>query len=106
MLVAALALLVQAPVTPPEEDIVVLGRKLRSIAVVTKPDRRTGKMVCRVKRSSGYPTLDAEVCTIALDCSRESEAARIRACAAPRMDAFVARYIGGKREVRIDPGAR
>ncbi len=106
MIVAALALLVQAPVAPPEEDIVVLGRRLRAIRIVTKADRRTGKTMCRVRRSSGYPTLDAEICAIALDCGKGSDIAVVRVCAAPRMDAFVARYIGGKREVRIDPGAR
>lgn len=106
MWVAALALLVQTPVTPPEEDLVVLGRRLRAIRVVTKADRRTGKTVCRVRRSSGYPTLDAEVCAIALDCGKGSDIVAVRACAAPRMDAFVARYIGGKRAVAIDPAAR
>ncbi len=105
MLLAALALLAQTS-APPPEDIVVLGRRLRAIRVVTRQDRRTGRMVCRVRRSSGYPNLDAEVCAIALDCSRESDTVAIRACALPRVEAFVARYTGERRTIRIDPVAR
>ncbi|HEX8555822.1 MAG TPA: hypothetical protein VF695_14045, partial [Sphingomonas sp.] len=74
MLLAALLLVQASPAPPPSptpDEIVVRGQRAKRIArfrMTTKTDRKTGVTRCIVKRRSGDPQLDAQICGAVLAC--------------------------------------
>lgn len=96
------ALLVQT-VAPPQDDIVVLARKLRMIGVAVSAPRRNGRLTlrnCRITRPSGIAALDAIPCEVAQQCIAEAPDTRkalggcIEARSKLRLDAIVAERRG------------
>jgi hypothetical protein len=100
MLSLVLAMLVQAVPAAPEDEIVVVGRKLAAIsATVTRgPD---GKLGCALSESSGHASLDAQLCRAASQCVRKgaADAASVKACIDGRKPDLLAafRQSWGKR---------
>lgn len=85
MLVAAQSPAAAAQPAPAENDIVIIGRKVRKIKFRIKTDK-TGQAVCRIKRSSGDSEIDSLACDAARPCVRPDivTKAAMEACLAPR----------------------
>ncbi len=90
--VAAALLLVQAaPPAPtastPDEEIVVIGQRLRNIRITAKRDRRTGVKRCVLKPSTGDPQLDTGICQAYSACVPTSRTAgEMEACMRPPLE--------------------
>ena len=69
-LLLALAPLAQAasPAPPSDDEIVVIGQRLRNIRITAKRDRRTGAKRCVLKPTTGDPLFDAGICQAYLAC--------------------------------------
>ncbi|MEA3008822.1 MAG: hypothetical protein QOJ91_514 [Sphingomonadales bacterium] len=83
---AALALAVAPQAEPPaENDIVVIGQRVRRIKFRIKLDN-AGRTVCRITRSSGDAEIDGLACDTARPCVRPDIVTReaMTACLAPR----------------------
>ncbi len=110
MLAAALALMLQqaaAPSAPPEDEITVIGRRMRAMRFVVKHDRRRGGYRCMVRRSSGDPALDTAICDIGLRCVRDVTAvSQVQGCVRTGLDALPGLYASERQQVRVDPAAR
>lgn len=66
---ATLTLAQTASSTPsPDDEIVVIGERLRNIRVTAKRNRRTGATRCVLKPSTGDPQLDTVICQTYLSC--------------------------------------
>ncbi|MGN7159972.1 hypothetical protein [Sphingomonas sp. SAFR-052] len=85
---AALMLAQTASPTPsPDDDIVVIGERLRKIRVTAKRDRRTGAKRCVLKGSTADPQLDTGICQTYLAClptARTPE--ELEACMRPPLE--------------------
>jgi hypothetical protein len=99
--VIALALLLQQPAAPSEQEIVVMAQRMHLIRVSMRAPRRDGRLVltqCRVTRGSGNAELDAVPCEAARQCIAGNPADRraLEACvdeqSQGRLDAIVARW--------------
>jgi hypothetical protein len=84
--------------TPPENEIVIIGQKVRKIKFRLKTDK-AGKAVCRIKRSSGDPEIDALACDAARVCMHSASEAAMVACLTPKMNQIPAR-IAERRSAR------
>ncbi len=74
MLVAlALAMQTPVPVATPEDDLVVIGRRMRTMRFEYKLKHWQMKK-CRVTKSSGDPLLDQAVCTVIGQCAADHRA--------------------------------
>lgn len=74
-----------AAASPPENDIVIIGQRVRKLKFRIKSDK-AGKIVCRITRSSGDSEIDSLACDTARPCVRPdivTEAA-MNACLEPR----------------------
>ena len=95
-LLAMIAVLTVAPPTetaPPQDEIVVVGARMKRLRVVTRQDRRTGTTRCIVRRSSGDAALDAAVCTATLTCAQtETREKGMIDCLNPRMSAIAQQF--------------
>ncbi|WP_288411265.1 hypothetical protein [uncultured Sphingomonas sp.] len=92
---AAFALLAQAaPPTPPSDDeIVVIGQRLRNIRITAKRDRRTGMTRCALKPSTGDPLLDTGICQAYLAClPNVRTGSEMEACMRPPAEREVAAW--------------
>ena len=87
-MIAALLLLAAQPAaapTPPENDIVIIGERVRKLKFRIKLDK-AGRTVCRITRSSGDAEIDGLACDTARPCVRPDIVTReaMAACLAPR----------------------
>jgi hypothetical protein len=62
---------VQASPAASEEDIVVIGERLRKVRFRMKRDGKAKVGTCRITRPSGDSLLDEMVCKAAVDCMGE-----------------------------------
>ncbi|KQM61512.1 hypothetical protein [Sphingomonas sp. Leaf32] len=79
MIALAAALMIQTPAPVPpvvaaEDEIVVIGRKMRTMRFEYKT-RHWQMKRCRVTKSSGDPLLDQAVCTVMAQCAADHRAA-------------------------------
>lgn len=101
-MIGALLLLAAQPAAPvaapPENDIVIIGRKVRKIRFRIKLDKR-GQTVCRITRSSGDPEIDSLACDTARPCVRPDivTASAMTACLEPRFARLPARIAERRR---------
>lgn len=97
-LLAALALAAAPEASPPpaENDIVVIGQRVRKIRFRLKTDK-AGKAVCRIKRSSGDSEIDGLACDAARACMHSVSVAAMNACLAPRFDRIPAQIAERRR---------
>jgi hypothetical protein len=100
----ALAAGVQASPTPLEEDIVVIGQRVRKVKFRVKLDK-AGRVVCRITRSSGAADIDALACDAARPCVRPDIVTKqaMTACLAPRW-ARIAEQIAARRRASSEGG--
>ncbi len=93
-MVAALMLAQAAPPAPsPEDDIVVIGERLRKIRITAKRDRLTGVKRCVLKPSTGDPLLDTGICQAYLTCVPSVRTGReMEACMRPPLEREVAAW--------------
>lgn len=108
-MIAALFLLGAEPAaTPavPENDIVIIGRKVRKIRFRIKLDK-AGEVVCRITRSSGDPEIDSLACDVARPCVRPDivKPAAMTTCLESRWAQLPAR-IAERRRVARERGDR
>ncbi|MGZ8287530.1 MAG: hypothetical protein ACXW27_17870 [Allosphingosinicella sp.] len=86
-LLAALALAAAPEVSPPaaENDIVIIGQRVRKLKFRIKLDK-AGRVACRITRSSGDPEIDSLACDAARPCVRPDivTKAAMTACLEPR----------------------
>ncbi|HEX8512128.1 MAG TPA: hypothetical protein VF688_03385 [Allosphingosinicella sp.] len=90
-MITALLLLAGQPAVPaaasprPENDIVVIGQKVRKIKFRIKLDK-AGRTVCRITRTSGDSEIDSLACDAARPCVRPDivTKAAMTACLEPR----------------------
>jgi len=88
---------VAAEPPPAENDIVIIGERVRKIRFRIKLDK-TGRTVCRITRSSGDAEIDALACDAARPCVRPDivTKAAMTACLEPRW-AQLPRQIAARR---------
>ncbi|MEA3054245.1 MAG: hypothetical protein QOG72_3148 [Sphingomonadales bacterium] len=105
ILLAALAVAAAQEASPPpaEEDIVIVGQRIRKLRYSIKPDRKTGIGVCRVKRSSGDPEIDALACEAGRACMGATRKDAFLACLTPRFEKIPA-TIAARRRMRNESG--
>jgi hypothetical protein len=88
-----LAALQTAPAPAPAEegDIVIIGQRLASLAVMVGKDSR-GRFTCDLSQSSGNARLDEQLCRTAATCVRKGAAdkAAVSACIDRRKPALLA----------------
>lgn len=86
-----------SPAPSPDDDIVVVGERLRKIRITAKRDRRTGVKRCVLKPSTGDPLLDAGICQAYLTCVPAVRTGpEMEACMRPPLE----REVTGWRERR------
>ena len=91
ILAAALLLVQTAPPAPPaptsDDEIVVIGQRLRNIRITAKRDRRTGVKRCVLKPTTGDPLFDTGICQAYSACVPTSRtAAEMEACMRPPLE--------------------
>jgi hypothetical protein len=108
ILLAAFALAAggQATPTPLEEDIVVIGQRVRKVKFRIKLDK-AGRVVCRITRSSGAADIDRLACDAARPCVRPDIVTReaMTACLSPRWER-IAEQIAARRRIGSQGSAR
>jgi hypothetical protein len=107
ILLAALAFVAAQQASPPpaaEEDIVVIGRRVRRLRYSIKADRKTGIGICRVKKSSGDPEIDALACDAGRACMGASRKDAFLACLTPRFEKIPA-TIAARRRMKSESGS-
>jgi hypothetical protein len=74
----------------PEQEIFVIGKRLRSVRFHMKRDRKTMAGSCRITRKSGDLMLDAMVCEAAVACmgNRKISGPDFNSCMTPRWQAL------------------
>jgi len=94
MLLMLLALSAPIPTPPaPDADVVIVGRRIKHMRMITRYDRKTGATACIVRRSSGDAALDDAVCEAVLACAKTSvREAEMLACLQPRMSVITDRF--------------
>lgn len=99
-MIGALLLLAAQPATadavPLENDIVIIGQKVRKIKFTLKSDK-AGKPVCRIKRSSGDPEIDSLACDAARACMHSASESVMNACLTPRFNQIPAQIAARRR---------
>jgi hypothetical protein len=88
MIVALLLVAAQPGAAPPEaapaeNDIVVIGQKVRKVKFSVKTNK-AGNAVCRIRRSSGDSEIDALACDAGRACAHLTSQAAMIACITPR----------------------
>jgi hypothetical protein len=104
ILLAALALAAapEASPPPPENDILIIGERVRKIKFRIKLDK-AGQVACRITRSSGDPEIDRLACDAARPCVRPDivTKAAMQACLEPRW-ANLPAQIAARRRMRSE----
>jgi hypothetical protein len=77
-----------APRLPPQEDIIVVGERMRRVKLVTKVDRRSGLTQCIFKRRSGDDSFDNIMCDSAIACTET-----VTANSRPKMEVCMGEHI-------------
>jgi hypothetical protein len=103
-----IALVALALATPPqaalpaENDIVIIGQRVRKVKFRIKLDK-AGRTVCRITRTSGDPEIDGLACDTARPCVRPDivTKAAMTACLEPRWAQLPAQ-IAARRRARIE----
>lgn len=104
-MIAALILLAAQPVAEAapaaSNDIVVIGHKVRKIRFRLNTDK-SGKAICRIKRSSGDAEIDRLACDAARPCVRPDivTTAAMTACLEPRWAQLAAQVAASRRNAR------
>lgn len=110
MLVAALALMLQQAAPPPaapEDEITVIGRRIRDMRFAVKYDRRRRGYRCIVRRTSGDPTLDTAVCDLGLRCvGTTTSVPQVEGCIKTGFGTLPGLYASERRMFSGDPAAR
>lgn len=103
-LLAALALAAAPEVSAAENDIVIIGERIRKVKFRIKLDK-AGRAVCRITRSSGDAEIDGLACDAARPCVRPDivTKAAMEACLAPRWAQLPAQ-IAERRRTRSERG--
>lgn len=97
LLVAQPAAAAAEPVSP-ENDIVIIGQRVQKLKFRLKTDK-SGKAVCRIKRSSGDPEIDGLACDAARACMHSASEAAMTACLTPRFNQIPAQ-LAARRSLR------
>ena len=88
-MIAVLFLLAAQPpgadAAPTENDIVVVGQRVRKLRFRLKTDK-AGQAVCRIRRSSGDPDIDSLGCEAARACMNSATQAAMVACLTPKFN--------------------
>lgn len=104
MILLALSFAFSTVQPPHNQDIVVVGDRMRRIKLVTKTDRR-GVQHCVIKRKSGDPRFDSVMCEATLRCAKSVKSqAEMNSC----LEAPVREYavlLGAEREL-VDSGPK
>jgi hypothetical protein len=102
-MIAALLLFAAQPAdvveaAPLENDIVIIGRRVRKIKFRMKLDK-AGRVVCRITRSSGDAEIDAFACDASRPCVRPDivTKAAMTACLEPRWAQLPAQIAARRR---------
>ncbi|MDJ0277186.1 hypothetical protein QLH51_10310 [Sphingomonas sp. 2R-10] len=110
MLVAALALMLQQAAPPPaapEDEITVIGRRMRDMRFAVKYDRRRRAYRCIVRRTSGDPALDTAICDLGLRCTEgATSVARVEDCVKTGFETLPGLYASERRQFSRGPAAR
>ncbi|WP_298317706.1 hypothetical protein [Reyranella sp.] len=93
ILAFVLAAVVPAPpetgIAPSNDEIVVIGERMRRLKLVTKTDKKTGVKRCVFKRRSGDPALDRLFCNALLACAKTvTSEKQMTPCLAPYLDEY------------------
>jgi hypothetical protein len=82
---------VPAPETQADQDVVVIGQRLKKVRFKMKRDRKTLLGSCRVTRSSGDLLLDTMACDAAVACmgANKVTGAGFMACLNPSWKALI-----------------
>lgn len=93
----------QAQPLPAENDIVIIGQKVRKIKFRIKLDK-AGKVVCRITRSSGDSEIDALACDTARPCVRPDivTKAAMTACLEPRWARLPVQIVELRRQRSVE----
>ncbi|MBO9575801.1 MAG: hypothetical protein J7494_08710 [Sphingobium sp.] len=79
---------------PAADEIVILGERMRKFRFTVHQDGKSGALTCKIKRKSGDPTLDIQLCDTAKVCATQNDAAK------PDLPAFQACLEQGFETVR------
>jgi hypothetical protein len=108
MIALLLALAAQPAAVPPssENDIVIIGQKVRKMRFRIKLDK-AGQIACRITRSSGDSEIDRLACDAARPCVRPDivTKAAMEACLEPRW-AQIAELVVARRRARSGASAQ
>ncbi|HEX9965237.1 MAG TPA: hypothetical protein VGB04_09665 [Allosphingosinicella sp.] len=103
-MIASLLLLAAQPAaaagvqpSPAENEILVIGQRVRKIKFTVKTNK-AGQAVCRIKRSSGDPDIDSLACDAGRACMSSTTQAAMVACVTPRFNQIPA-LIAARRRV-------
>ncbi|HEX8469059.1 MAG TPA: hypothetical protein VF620_14770 [Allosphingosinicella sp.] len=106
LLVAAQPAVAAAEPASAENDIVIIGERIRKVKFRIKLDK-AGRVVCRITRSSGDSEIDGLACDTARPCVRPDivTKAALMACLEPRW-AQLAAQIAARRRGRGEGNVR
>lgn len=92
-----------APAPAPQPaDIVVIAERMQRLKLVTRTDRKTGKLSCLLKRSSGDPAFDALMCRTVLACVPHVKTqTEMETCVGPHVAAYAKDLAGGGRQPAV-----
>ena len=80
----ALAQAASEPAPVEDRELVVVAERMRKIKYTIGRDKKSGAMVCRIRKSSGDARLDGRICELARGCipanARRQDGDRIGAC--------------------------
>ncbi len=79
---------------PTDQEIVVIGQRMKQATYAMKVHRKTKTTQCWITRSSGDPRIDAEICEIAKACAFVVPLRRklVQACMKERKAEFLNTY--------------
>lgn len=89
----------------PENDIVIIGQRVRKLKFRIKLDK-AGRVLCRITKSSGDAEIDGLACDAARPCVRPDIVTEVamNACLAPRWVQLPAQIAARRRGVREGSG--
>lgn len=87
---------------PAENDIVVIGRRIRKVRFTLRTDK-AGRAVCRIKRSSGDSDIDSLACDAARACMASTTPEAMVACLTPKFDRMP-EQVAARRRARAESG--
>jgi hypothetical protein len=106
-MIAALLLLAAQPApaavqpSPSENDIVVIGQKVRKVKFRVKADK-AGNAVCRITRSSGDSEIDALACEAGRACAHSTSQSAMIACITPRWKQIATQVAERRRQRSVE----